>query len=108
MSKVREKWNELKVLVESMELDVHKNSNGNASAGIRARKGLRALKTAAAELVKLTIEEEKSRKGQGPIGIDQVRKIIRARQWEAMVTVKTLKNTNANDDVELQDFALAA
>lgn len=63
MSKVREKWNELKVLVESMELDVHKNSNGNASAGIRARKGLRALKTAAAELVKLTIEEEKSRKG---------------------------------------------
>ena len=108
MSKVREKWNELKVLVESMELDVHKNSNGNASAGIRARKGLRALKTAAAELVKLTIEEEKSRKGQGPNGFDQVRKTIRARQWEAMVTVKTLKNTNANDDVELQDFALAA
>ena len=62
MSKVREKWSELKVLIESMELDVHKNSNGNASAGIRARKGLRALKAAAAELVKLTIEEEKSRK----------------------------------------------
>ena len=41
-------------------------------------------------------------------GIDWVWKIIHARQWEAMVTVKTLKNTNANDDVELQDFALAA
>ena len=45
---------------------------------------------------------------KGANGVDQVRKIIRARQWEAMVTVKTLKNTNANDDVELQDFALAA
>ena len=44
----------------------------------------------------------------GPFGFDQVRISIRARQWEAMVTVKTLKNTNANDDVELQDFALAA
>jgi hypothetical protein len=31
-----------------------------------------------------------------------------ARQWEAMVTAKTLKTINANDDVELQDFALAA
>jgi hypothetical protein len=58
-SSVLEKWNELRVLVESMELDVHKNSKGNASAGVRARKGLRALKTAAADLVKLTISEEK-------------------------------------------------
>ena len=44
----------------------------------------------------------------GPNGIDQVGIVIRARQWEAMGTVKTLKNTNANDDVELQEFALAA
>ena len=93
MSKVLERWQELKVLVESMELDVHKNSNGNASAGVRARKGLRALKTAAAELVKITIEEEKSTKqyAWACFGFDQVRKLIRARQWEAMVTVKTLK-----------------
>ena len=62
MSRVIEKWNELRVLVESMELDVHKNSKGNASAGVRARKGLRALKSAAADLVKLTIDEEKSKK----------------------------------------------
>ena len=60
MSKVLEKWQELRVLIESMELDVHKNSNGNASAGVRARKGLRALKSAASELVKITIEEEKT------------------------------------------------
>ena len=36
-----EKWSELKVLVESLELDMHKHANGNASAGVRARRGLR-------------------------------------------------------------------
>jgi hypothetical protein len=62
MSAIIDKWNEVKVLIESLELDVHKNANGNASAGVRARRGLRALKSSAAELVKLTIQEEKSRK----------------------------------------------
>tara|TARA_B100001123_G_C14635563_1_gene759559 strand:+ start:385 stop:570 length:186 start_codon:yes stop_codon:yes gene_type:complete len=57
-----DKWNEIKVLVESLELDVHKNASGNASAGVRARKGLRLLKKEAQDLVKLTISEEKSRK----------------------------------------------
>tara|TARA_Y100001938_G_C7835907_1_gene303745 strand:- start:234 stop:422 length:189 start_codon:yes stop_codon:yes gene_type:complete len=60
---VLEQWNEIKVLVESLDLDVHKNAGGNASAGVRARKGLRALKNAAASLVKTTIQEEKERKG---------------------------------------------
>jgi hypothetical protein len=56
------KWAEFKSLVESIDLDVHKNAKGNASAGIRARKGLRQLKKDAAELVKATVEAEKSRK----------------------------------------------
>lgn len=59
---VLDQWNEIKVLVESLDLDVHKNAGGNASAGVRARKGLRALKNAAASLVKQTIQEEKERK----------------------------------------------
>lgn len=63
MSDVLAKWNELKVIVESVDLDVHKNAGGNASAGVRARKGLRALKAAAAELVKLTISSEKTETG---------------------------------------------
>ncbi|MBK26029.1 MAG: histone H1 [Halobacteriovorax sp.] len=62
-SKIVDKWSEVKVLVESLDLDVLKNANGNNSAGVRARRGLRLLKTSAAELVKLTIEEEKTRKG---------------------------------------------
>ena len=37
--------NEIKVLVESLDLDVVKNANGNSSAGVRARRGLRLLKT---------------------------------------------------------------
>ena len=62
MSNILEKWQEIKVMVESIDLDVHNNAGGNASAGVRARKGLRALKNSASELVKLTIQEEKSRK----------------------------------------------
>jgi hypothetical protein len=62
MSSILEKWQEIKVMVESIDLDVHKNASGNASAGVRARKGLRALKNSASELVKLTIEAEKTRK----------------------------------------------
>ena len=53
---ILENWEELKALVEEVELDVHKNAHGNKSAGVRARRGLRELKTKAADLVKLTLE----------------------------------------------------
>ena len=59
---ITEKWDELKLLVESLENDVSKNAGGNASAGVRARRGLRLLKTEAANLVKLTLSVEKARK----------------------------------------------
>ena len=55
---VTNKWEELKALVESLEDDVQKNAGGNKAAGTRARKGLRTLKSAAAELVKLTLGKE--------------------------------------------------
>ncbi len=55
---VSNKWEELKTLVESLEDDVQKNATGNKAAGTRARKGLRSLKSAAAELVKLTLGKE--------------------------------------------------
>jgi hypothetical protein len=61
-SQLLDQWNEIKVLVESLDLDVLKNANGNASAGVRARRGLRLLKTKSAGLVKKTIEVEKDRK----------------------------------------------
>lgn len=61
-NKITDQWNEIKVLVESLDLDVLKNANGNASAGVRARRGLRLLKSKAAELVKTTIEVEKTKK----------------------------------------------
>lgn len=61
-SVVLEKWNEVKSLVETLEHDVTKNAKGIAAAGVRARKGLRELKTKAGELVKLTIELDKKSK----------------------------------------------
>ncbi len=56
------KWNELKVLVESLELDLHKHANGNASAGVRSRRGLRLLKGEASSLVKISLDHEKNKK----------------------------------------------
>tara|TARA_B100000131_G_C17624748_1_gene413384 strand:- start:8 stop:202 length:195 start_codon:yes stop_codon:yes gene_type:complete len=56
------KWSELKTLVESLELDVLKQANGNASAGVRARRGLRLLKNEVADLVRMSLETEKNRK----------------------------------------------
>lgn len=61
-SAVLEKWNELKALVETLEHDIAKNAKGVVAAGVRARKGLRELKSKSGELVKLTIELEKSSK----------------------------------------------
>lgn len=59
---VLSKWSDLKALVEALEVDVSKNARGVAAAGVRARKGLRALQGKSRELVKLTIELEKSSK----------------------------------------------
>ena len=56
------KWNELKSLVEALELDAHKNAKGVCAAGVRLRKGLRQLKSQSAELVKLTVERDKASK----------------------------------------------
>lgn len=53
---ILDSWKEIKTLVETLEVDVTKNASGNASAGVRARKGLRLLKTKAHDLVKATIE----------------------------------------------------
>lgn len=61
-SAVLEKWNELKALVETLEHDIAKNAKGVVAAGVRARKGLRELKSKSGELVKLTIALEKSSK----------------------------------------------
>ena len=61
-SKILNKWQELKTLVESLELDIHKHANGNASAGVRARRGLRLLKNESAALVKASLELEKNKK----------------------------------------------
>ena len=59
MTDLIEGWQELKVLVESLELDIHKNAGGNKSAGVRARKGLRQIKKRTTELVKFSLATNK-------------------------------------------------
>jgi hypothetical protein len=59
-SELLRQWEELKVLVESLNLDLHKNANGNKSAGVRARKGLRLLKKRTSEVVKESLAAGKS------------------------------------------------
>jgi hypothetical protein len=61
-STIAEAWNRVKVLVESMEIDIQKNASGNVSAGVRARRGLRNLKKETAALIKSMVEVEKNRK----------------------------------------------
>lgn len=56
------KWNELKSLVEALEVDVAKNARGVAAAGVRVRKGLRQIAASSKELVKLTLESDKTKK----------------------------------------------
>jgi len=59
MSNLLEKWTEVKILVESLELDIHKNAGGNKSAGVRTRKGLRLLKKRTTDLVKESLSTDK-------------------------------------------------
>jgi len=60
MSNIVENYEKLKVLVDSLELDVHKSARGNKSAGVRVRKGLRLLKREATDLVRSSLEESKT------------------------------------------------
>ena len=58
MSNILEKWEDLKNLVDMLGVDMDKAAGGNKAAGTRARKGLRTIKTSAAELVKMTLGKE--------------------------------------------------
>tara|TARA_B100001250_G_C19125733_1_gene497365 strand:+ start:253 stop:438 length:186 start_codon:yes stop_codon:yes gene_type:complete len=52
-------YEELKKLVETLQIDIVKNAGGNKSAGVRARKGLREVKKIAAEIVKSSLSADK-------------------------------------------------
>ena len=58
-SKLIEQYEELKLMVETLQVDLVKNANGNKSAGVRTRKVLRELKKVAAEIVKTSLSSDK-------------------------------------------------
>ena len=55
-----DQYEELKVLIETLQTDVVKNSQGNKSAGVRARKALRQVKKMASDIVKVSLETDKT------------------------------------------------
>ena len=59
--KIIDVWNEIRVILESIDTDINKNAAGNASAGVRSRRVLRLLRKRANDLVKLTLSVEKAR-----------------------------------------------
>lgn len=59
-------WSEFKLVVESLEGDVHKNATkGNLSAGVRVRKSIRKLRALGAELIKATLAAREEVKASG-------------------------------------------
>lgn len=54
-----DQYETLRTLVESLQRDIVKHSQGNKSAGLRVRKGLRETKKAAAVLVRTSLEVSK-------------------------------------------------
>jgi hypothetical protein len=65
---ITETWQRIKTIVDSMDVDILKSKNGNASAGVRARRGLRLMKKEASALVKFMIEDDKQRKAAESAG----------------------------------------
>lgn len=57
---ILEKWDEIKTLIESMDLDVKKNLvKSNQSAGLRSRRGFRLLKKMTHELLMQSVAYDK-------------------------------------------------
>ena len=57
-----DKWEEIRTLLETMDIDVRKNAiKANASAGLRSRRGLRLLKKYAHELLMASVAADKRR-----------------------------------------------
>lgn len=54
-----EKWKQIKVMVEILELDVVKYSRGVRAAGLRVRKGMRELKSVMSEFVRMSVAEDR-------------------------------------------------
>lgn len=64
MSDVKSLWEDLKATVLAVELDVLENAGGNVSAGVRARRGLRMLRTKVNDLVKTLKVHDQEKKAE--------------------------------------------
>jgi len=53
-------WNDIRTLMQDVEADVYKNSEGNAAAGVRARAALRRIRALSSTLVKASTTTDKA------------------------------------------------
>ena len=53
-------WNKLKVLIETLDVDVVKSARGNKTAAVRVRRGLRDAKKLASDVIREGIVITKS------------------------------------------------
>ena len=60
MSQILDSWNEIKVLVDQIELDVVKSDKGISIAGTRLRKGLRQLKKDVTNLIRVSATSDRA------------------------------------------------
>lgn len=51
-----EKWLELKTLVDTIEMDLHRSVRGNRAAGLRLRRGLRKVRSSSLELTRTSLK----------------------------------------------------
>lgn len=58
-NRILQHWNEIKSIVEVLELDVQKTALGVANAGTRVRVAIRKLRKEAGELVKVSLDHDK-------------------------------------------------
>lgn len=64
MSDAKSSWEDLKATILAVELDVLKNAEGNVSAGVRARRGLRMLRNKVTDMIKLLKQEDQAKKAE--------------------------------------------
>ena len=57
-------WRHIQDIVETVGPDVFKNASGNVAAGVRGRRGMRKLIRLVRDLVKTTVERDKTLREQ--------------------------------------------
>jgi hypothetical protein len=97
-NKAKESWEDVKATALAIELDVLKNADGNVSAGVRARRGLRMLRQKITDLGKMLRETDSERKVSR-----KASRTSKTSEWcRALIAARTI----VNESVEMHSHLL--